>query len=75
MTPKLCEKEVRFLYTVLLLIEIYLLVKFQVIPLIVSVLCSGQYIRKFSETSEPTESFHVAPTWDGGKDGKLIQMI
>ena len=29
-TPKLCEKNVRFLYTVLVLIEIYLPVKFQV---------------------------------------------
>ena len=45
-------------------------------PLIVTVLCSGQKIRKFSETTEPAEAkFHVASPWDRGKDGKLIQMI
>ena len=39
-------------------------------------LCSGQTIRKFSEPTEQTEDkFHVAPSWDRGKDGKLIQMI
>ena len=49
---------------------------FKLRPLIVSVLCSGQNIRKLSETTVPTEAkFHVAPPWDGGKDGKLIQMI
>ena len=63
------------MYTVLLLIKIYLPVKIQVIPLMVPALCSGQYIRKFSETIRPTEAFHVAPPWDRGKDGKLIQMI
>ena len=40
------------------------------------VLCSRQNIRKFSETTGPTETkFHVAPPWDKGKDGKLIQII
>ena len=43
---KLCEREVRFLYTALLHIEIYLPVKFQVDT--VAVLCSGQNTRKFS---------------------------
>ena len=33
---------------------------FKLIPLIVSVLCSGQNIRKFSETTGPTEAYHVA---------------
>ena len=46
------------------------------IPLIVSVLCSGQKIRKLYETTGPTEAkFHVASPWDRGKDGKLIQLI
>ena len=41
--------------------------------LIVSVLCSEQNIRKFSETTGPTDAkFHVAPPWDREKDGKLI---
>ena len=32
------------------------------LPLIVSVLCSGQNIRRFSETTGPTEAkFQVAP--------------
>ena len=31
---------------------------------------------EFSETTKPTEAkFHVAPPWDRGRDGKLIQMI
>ena len=31
---------------------------------------------KISETTRPTEAkFHVAPSLDKGKDGKLIQMI
>ena len=48
----------------------------KLIPLIVSVFCSGQNIRKFSETAGPTEAiFHVAPPWDRGKAGKLFQMI
>ena len=72
-TPKLCEGEVRFLYTVLLLIDIYLPVKFLVDTFYISVLCSSQYICKFSETTEPTEAFHVTPPWEWGKDGKLIQ--
>ena len=39
-------------------------------------LCSGQNIRKFSETTGPTEAkLHVEPPCDRGKDGKLIQMI
>ena len=42
------------------------------VNLIVSVLCSGQYIYKFSETTGPTEVFHMAPPWDRGKDGNLI---
>ena len=43
---------------------------------VVSVLCFGQNIRKLSETTGPTETkFHVAPPWDRGKDGKLIQLI
>ena len=42
------------------------------VNLIVSVLCSGQYISKFSETTGPTEVFHMAPPWDRGKDRKLI---
>ena len=38
---------------------------FKLIPPIVSVLCSGQNIRKLSETTGPTEAkFHVAPPWD-----------
>ena len=29
---------------------------------------------KFSEATGPTEAkFHVAPPWDRGKDGKLIE--
>ena len=36
-------------------------------------LCSEQYIREFSETTGQTEAFHVAPPWDRGKDGMLIQ--
>ena len=73
MIPKLCEGEVRFLYTVLLLINIYLLVKFQVETSYIYVLCSAQYICKFSETTGPTEAFHVTPPWERRKDGKLIQ--
>ena len=60
------------MYTVLL-IDIYLQVKFLVDPSYISVLCSAQYICKFSETIEPTEAFHVTPPWERGKDGKLIQ--
>ena len=38
--------------------------------------CSGHNIRKFSETTGPMEAkFHVAPPWNRGKDGKLIQII
>ena len=37
------------------------------------VLCSAQCICKFSETTGPTEAFHVTPPWERGKDGKLIQ--
>ena len=43
---KLCVREVQFLYTALLLIEIYLPVKFQVDT--VAVLCSVQNTGKFS---------------------------
>ena len=44
------------------------------IPLIVSVLSSGQNIRNFSETTGLTEAkFHVAPPWNRGKDGKFIK--
>ena len=61
------------MYTVLLLIDIYLPVKFLVETSNISVLCSAQYICKFSETTEPTEAFHVTPPWERRKDGKLIQ--
>ena len=61
------------MYTVLLLIDIYLPVKFLGDTSYISVLCSAQYICKFSETTEPTEAFHVTPPWERGKDGKLIQ--
>ena len=61
------------MYTVLLLIDIYLPVKFLVDASNISVICSAQYICKFSETTEPTEAFHVTPPWERGKDGKLIQ--
>ena len=46
------------------------------LPIIVPVLDSGQNILKFSKIIGPTEAkFPVAPPWDRGKDGKLIQMI
>ena len=61
------------MYTVLLLVDIYLPVKFLVDTSYISVLCSAQYICKFSETTEPTEAFHVTPPWERGKGGKLIQ--
>ena len=61
------------MYTVLLLVDIYLPVKFLVDTSYISVLCSAQYICKFFETTEPTEAFHVTPPWERGKDGKLIQ--
>ena len=61
------------MYTVLLLIDIYLPVKFLVDTSYFSVLCSAQYICKFSETTGPTEAFHVTPAWERGKGGKLIQ--
>ena len=61
------------MYTVLLLIDISLPVKFLVDTCYISVLCSSQYICKFSETTEPTEAFHVTPPWERGKNGKLIQ--
>ena len=38
-------------------------------------LCSAQYTCKFSETTGPTEAFHVTPPWERGKGGKLIKMI
>ena len=63
----------RFLYTVLLLIDIYLPVKFLVDTSYTFVLCSAQYVCKFSETTGPTEAFHVTTPWERGKDGKLIQ--
>ena len=63
------------MYTVLLLIDIYLPVKFLVDTSYISVFFSTQYICKFSETTGPTEAFHVTPPWERGKDGKLIQMI
>ena len=31
------------------------------------------YFCKFSETTKPTEAFHVTPPRERGKDGKLIQ--
>ena len=59
---------VRFLYTALL-IEIYLVDTS-------SALCSRQNIRKFSSTTGQTEAkLRVAPPWDRGKDGKLVQII
>ena len=61
------------MYTVLLLIDIYLPVKFLVDTSYISVLCSAQYICKFSETIVPIEAFHVTPPWEREKDGKLIQ--
>ena len=61
------------MYTVLLLFDIYLPAKFLVHTSYISVLCSAQYICKFSETTEPTGALHVTPPWQRGKDGKLIQ--
>ena len=61
------------MYTVLLPINIYIPVKFLVDTYYISVLCSAQYICKFSETTKPTEAFHVTPPRERGKDGKLIQ--
>ena len=61
------------MYTILLLIDIYLPVKFLVDTSYISVLCSAQYICEFSETTGPTEAFHVTPPLERGKDGKLIQ--
>ena len=61
------------MYTVLLLIDIYLPVKFLVDTSYISVLCSAQYICKFSESTGPTEAFHETPPWERGKGGKLIQ--
>ena len=52
---------------------IYIPVKFLVDTYYMSVLCSAQYICKFSETTKPTEAFHVTPPRERGKDGKLIQ--
>ena len=58
------------------LIQIYLPASFKLIPLIVSVLCTGQTILNFSETTGPTKAKNqVALPWDRGKDGKLIQTI
>ena len=48
-------------------------VKFLVDTSYISVLCSAQYICKFSETTGPTEAFHVTPPWERGKGGTLIQ--
>ena len=61
------------MYTVLLLIDIYLPVKFLVDTSYISVLCSAQYICKFSEITGPTEAFHVTPPWERRKGGKIIQ--
>ena len=61
------------MYTVPLLTDIYLTVRFLVDTSYISVLCSAQYICKFSETTKPTEAFHVTPPWERGKGGKLIQ--
>ena len=47
--------------------------KFLVDTSYISVVCSAQYICKISETTGPTEAFHVTPPWERGKDGKLIQ--
>ena len=47
--------------------------KFLVYTSNISVLCSAQYICKFSETTGPTEAFHVTPPWERGKDGNFIQ--
>ena len=47
--------------------------KFLVDTSYTSVLCSAQYICKFSETTKPTQAFHVTPPWERGKGGKLIQ--
>ena len=58
---------------VLLPIDIYLPVKLLVDTSYISVLCSAQYICKFSESTGPTEAFHVTPPWERGKDGNLIQ--
>ena len=63
------------MYTDPLIIDIYIYlpVKYLVDTSYISVLCSAQYICKFSETTGPTEAFHVTPPWERGKDGKLIQ--
>ena len=53
------RKKVRFLYTVLFLIEIYLPVKFQVGTSYSFCVMHGQYIGKLSETTGPTKAFHV----------------
>ena len=43
---------------------------------IISVLYSGQDIRKLSETTGPTEAkLYVATPWGREKDGNLIHMI
>ena len=52
---------------------IYLPVKLLVDTSYISVLCSAQYICKFSESTGPTEAFHMTPPWERGKGGKLIQ--
>ena len=56
---------VRFLYTALLLIEIYL---------VYTSSAFGQTIRKFSYTTGRTETkLHVAPPWDRGKMESLFK--
>ena len=55
------------MYTVFLLIDIYLPLKFLVDTSYISVLCSAHYIRKFSETTGPTEAFHVIQPWEREK--------
>ena len=55
--------------------SIYLTVRFLVDTSYISVLCSAQYICKFSETTGPTEAFHVTPPWERGKMESLFKMI
>ena len=73
-TPKLCEREVRFLYIAHRDLSTKLM-KFQVDPFLQFLFYALDRI--FSETTSPTDvRFRIAPPWDRGKDGKLnIKMI
>ena len=56
--------------------EINLPLKFQVDTFYSFCVMLWKEYYKISESTGPSEAkFYVAPPWDRGKDGKLIQMI